>query len=81
LQRTRQSRAIDLTHHPKTAYSAAGPSIILRASSTSLHAVSTTDPVTFARGALLLPLVALAAVYIPVRRATRVDPVFSLKCD
>jgi hypothetical protein len=81
LQRTRQSRAIDVTHHPKTAHSASGPSIILRASSTSLYAISTTDPVTFALGALLLPLVALAAVYIPARRATRVDPVFSLKCE
>jgi ABC-type antimicrobial peptide transport system permease subunit len=46
-----------------------------------LYGVSTTDPVTFALVALLLPLVALAAVYIPARRATRVDPVFSLKYD
>ncbi len=44
-----------------------------------LFEVSATDPATFAFVALLLVLVALIASYIPARRATKVDPLQSLR--
>jgi putative ABC transport system permease protein len=43
--------------------------------------VKTTDPVTFVAVALVLAVVALAANYIPARRATRIDPVEVLRAD
>ncbi|HEY1336905.1 MAG TPA: ABC transporter permease [Bryobacteraceae bacterium] len=43
-----------------------------------LYHVSVTDPTTLAACALLFTLVALAASYMPARRATRVNPVNTL---
>jgi len=52
-----------------------------RALSAFLFGVGTTDPGTFSAVALLLLVVALAASYIPSRRALKVDPVVALRAQ
>ena len=46
-----------------------------------LFAVVPADPLTFSAIALLLGATALAATYLPARRAARIDPIESLRSD
>ncbi len=56
-----------------------GALALTRALNKLLFEVSATDPATFLTIAFLFMLVALAASYIPARRAARVDPMTALR--
>jgi predicted permease len=58
-----------------------GALALTRLMENQLFGISTHDPLTFGAVALVLALIALAACYIPARRAVRVDPLAALRCD
>jgi putative ABC transport system permease protein len=58
-----------------------GAFVVARFLTSLLFGVGTYDPVTFVGVALLLVGVAMAASYIPARRAMRVDPIVALRYE
>jgi putative ABC transport system permease protein len=58
-----------------------GALALSRLMASQLYGVRPTDPVTFISVAALLMIVALAASYIPARRAMRVDPMTALRYE
>src|SRR5262245_33220702 len=46
-----------------------------------LYGLEPTDPLTIVAGILVMLIVALLAGYVPARRASRVDPMTSLRCE
>jgi predicted permease len=59
----------------------AGAAAVTRLVGRQLHGISPTDPATFAAVCLMMLLVAAAASYGPARRASRLDPVRTLRHD
>lgn len=59
----------------------AGAFAITRIISSSLYGVEPTDPEIFAISAATLVVVALVATFVPALRATRVDPLVSLRSE
>jgi putative ABC transport system permease protein len=57
---------------------AAGTGILIRS---QLYGLSYWDPSVYASAAAILWIVALAAAYLPARRATRVDPMIALRYE
>jgi putative ABC transport system permease protein len=57
----------------------AGAFAVARTLSAFLFGVGASDPLTFSGVALLMLLVAVAASYIPSRRALRIDPIVALR--
>jgi predicted permease len=58
-----------------------GAAAVTRVVTSLLYNVSATDPLSFIGTAIFLALVAIAASYVPARRATSVDPIEALRAE
>jgi putative ABC transport system permease protein len=54
---------------------------LTKAMASLLYGVSASDPLIFLSVVALLLIVSLAACYVPVRRAMRVDPIVALRYE
>ena len=59
----------------------AGAFVLTRFMQSMLFGTASTDPLTFTVIPLLLMLVAVAAGWLPARRASRIDPIVSLRSE
>ncbi len=59
----------------------AGALGLTRLAEKMLYGVAPSDPVTFAGASVILILLALLAAYVPSRRAARLSPVDTLRCE
>jgi putative ABC transport system permease protein len=66
---------------PGLALGLLGAVVATRALRGMLFGVGPTDPLTFTAVTLLVAAVALAACYLPARRATKVDPLIALRSE
>ena len=66
---------------PGAALGLLGALAVTRFLQSLLFEVSPADPATFAAVVAVLGGAAFAACWLPARRATRVDPIFALRCD
>lgn len=55
--------------------------VLTRLMQSMLFGISTSDPLTYAGVAIMLIASALAAAYVPARRATRIDPMIALRSE
>ena len=58
-----------------------GSMLVARLLRSMLYGVTSNDAFTMAAVRASLVAVALVAIYVPARRATRVDPLIALRCE
>jgi predicted lysophospholipase L1 biosynthesis ABC-type transport system permease subunit len=63
------------------AVGAAAAAMLSRFVASMVYGVALLDPTTFAVGVMVLVSVSVAATWMPVRRATRIDPLVALRCE